>query len=191
MKAYRLKGDNASLKQALHENFSIPDISDALKLLWNHSRSELEALNFTYHEKRGSEKNPLADLIIKDLFYVFNKLDSSDKIPPIFCEAVDLLKLPPFVTNLPAATVHESNLRIKDLQTNIKVSNNQVSDVQVSLNSLSSMLSSQSSRWSEFKVHLDSHVQGIANSLNERLSSTMVFSPLKYHLLKVRFLPWN
>ena len=131
VKAYRLKGDNASLKQALHEHFSVPAISDALKLLWNHSRSELEALNFTYHERRGSEKNPLADLIIKDLLYAFDKLDSSDQIPPIFCEAVDLLKLPPFVTDLPAATVHESNLRIKDLQTNIKVSNNQVNEMQV------------------------------------------------------------
>ena len=90
VKAYRLKGENASLKQALHEKFSVPDISDALKLLWNHSRSELEALSFTYHERRGSEKNCLADLIIKDLLYAFDKLDSSDQIPPIFCEAADL-----------------------------------------------------------------------------------------------------
>ena len=54
------------------------NISDALKLLWNHSHSEPEALKFTFHWRRGFDENYLADLIIKDLLYAFDKLDFSD-----------------------------------------------------------------------------------------------------------------
>ena len=125
-----MKGDTDSLKQALRENFSENEVANALKILWDSSSSVLESSGFTYHQRRGSEKCPVAELVIKDILSAFDKLDSSESIPPMYCEASDLLKLPPIATDMPIATVQESNLRIKDLQTDVQVSNNHIRDLQ-------------------------------------------------------------
>ena len=87
-----MKGDVTSLRQA---HFSEADMGEVLKLLWDHSRAALEATGFSYHQRRGSEKSPLAELVVNDLY--------------VFCEAVDLLKLSPIATDLPAASLQESN----------------------------------------------------------------------------------
>ena len=57
----------------------------------------------------------------------------------MYCEASDLLKLPPIATDMPIATIQESNLRIKDLQTDVQVSNNHIRDLQANLNNLTSV----------------------------------------------------
>ena len=171
IKAHRLKGDHVSLQQALIENFSVAEISDALQLLWNHSRPDLEACGLSFHQRRGSQKSSLIDMVIADLLSAFNKLDDVDLIPPIFCEAVDLLKMPPLVTDTPMAIVNESNFRIKDLQSNVQASSVRLGEIQSNLNALSKVFPTQSPSFKEFNDSLDARIQEIHNSLNARLSS--------------------
>ena len=173
IKAFRLKGDVTSLKQALSESFSLSEIVYALKMLWDHSQSELESAGFTYQQRRGSDKCPVGDMVVNDILSAFDKLDSSEHIPPIFCEAVDLIRLPPITTDLPAATVHESNLRIRDLQSDMQASNSQVKVLQGNLDSLKSVLTIQSSNLSELKASISNQIQEVSSSLNDKLYSSL------------------
>ena len=152
IKAFRMKGDTDSLKQALGKSFYENEVANALKILWDSSSSVLESSGFTYHQRRGSEKCPVAELVIKDILSAFDKLDSSESIPPMYCEASDLLKLPPIATDMPIATVQESNLRIKDLQTDVQVSNNNIRDLKANLNNLT--FSNQATRLESLKESL-------------------------------------
>jgi hypothetical protein len=85
-------------------------------------------------------------------------------------EAADFLKLPPIATDLPAASLQESNLRIKDLQLNITKNIAEVTELRTSVSSLPSILLSQVG---ELKAAINSRVEGIHSSLNERLSSVV------------------
>lgn len=51
-------------------------------------------LGLPYHARRGSDKRHLSDVLIADLLLAFDKLDLNDNLPPIYCEAVDLIMLP-------------------------------------------------------------------------------------------------
>jgi hypothetical protein len=90
-----MKGDVTSLRQALHDNFSEADMGVALKLLWDHSSAALEATGFWYHQRRGSEKSPLAELVVNDLLSAFDKLDSCNKLPHVFCGSCRLSETTP------------------------------------------------------------------------------------------------
>ena len=160
-----MKGDTDSLKQALRENFSENEVANALKILWDSSSSVLESSGFTYHQRRGSKKCPVAELVIKDILSAFDKLDSSESIPPMYYEASDLLKLPPIATDMPIATVQESNLRIKDLQTDVQVSNNHIRDLQANLNNLTSVFSNQATRLESLKESLNNSILQVTTSL--------------------------
>ena len=54
----------------------------------------LDNLGLPYHPRRGSDKRQVADFLLADIVAAFDKLDGVDKIPPIFCEATGLNKLP-------------------------------------------------------------------------------------------------
>lgn len=45
----------------------------------------------------GSEKREVADALLADILVAFDKLDAVDKLPTIFCEANDLIRLPSLV----------------------------------------------------------------------------------------------
>ena len=45
--------------------------------------------------RRGSEKRSQAAADLEDILLAFTKLDEVDKIPQIFCEASELVQLPP------------------------------------------------------------------------------------------------
>ena len=51
-------------------------------------------LGLPYHARCGSDKRHLSDVLIADLLLAFDKLDLNDNLPPIYCEAVDLIMLP-------------------------------------------------------------------------------------------------
>ena len=93
IKAFRLKGDADSLRMVVRECFSPKEIEKA-KL--NLCKSHLEANGLQFHARRDSDKRSQLMADLSDLLKFFDVLDSVDQVPPIHCEASDLLRLPPF-----------------------------------------------------------------------------------------------
>ena len=95
IKAFRLRGDVNTLRQAALNCFSTSLISNAKKALWDMCTSELSSLELPFAPRRSSEKRFQATADLDDILLAYSKLDEIDKIPLIYCEAADLVKLPP------------------------------------------------------------------------------------------------
>ena len=96
IKAFRLKGDADSLRMVVRERFSPKEIEKAKLNLWNFCKSDLEANGLQFHARRDSDKRSQLMADLSDLLKFFDVLHSVDQVPPIHCEASDLLRLPPF-----------------------------------------------------------------------------------------------
>ena len=96
IKAFRLKGDADSLRMVVRECFSPKEIEKAKLNLWNFCKSDLEANGLQFHARRDSDKRSQLMADLSDLLKFFDVLDSVHQVPPIHCEASDLLRLPPF-----------------------------------------------------------------------------------------------
>ena len=94
IKAYRLKGDTLGMKQAVLSTFDSSSLATAHKCLWDKCGDDLKQLGLSYHLRRGSEKRQAADMHFTDITTAFDKLDSVEKLPAIFCEANELIRLP-------------------------------------------------------------------------------------------------
>ena len=108
IKAFRLKGDNVKLKQAVISRFDSLSLSTAHRLLWDTCGSDLELLGLSFHQRRASEKRQLSDIILADILVALDKLDDNDKIPAVYCEALDLIRLPSLVLD-PVSRQVETN----------------------------------------------------------------------------------
>ena len=115
VKAYRLKGDTNSLKTK-NERFSGASVCAAKKVLWESCADALRALNLPYQQRRDSDKRRQFTADIEDIIIAFDALDSNDSIPPIYCEASDLYKLPPISLDLLAEQVESICQVLKDLK---------------------------------------------------------------------------
>ena len=93
VKAFRLKGDNTSLKSAIATRFDTGVLSSAIKALWDFSGPDLSRLGLTYQSRRNADKQQLFESIFADLVSAFETLDADDVLPDIYCEAIDLLSL--------------------------------------------------------------------------------------------------
>ena len=94
IKAFRLKGDNETLKGIVVERFSSAAVESAKAMLWNSCESHLLSGGLEFHNRRHSDKRSQFDANLNDLLQAFQRLDTSDNIPPIYYETFDLLKLP-------------------------------------------------------------------------------------------------
>ena len=47
-----------------------------------------------YHQRRGSDKRERIDADLEDILAVFDALDAKSSVPPIYCEATELPKIP-------------------------------------------------------------------------------------------------
>ena len=63
IKAYRLKGDNDSLKRRVCD-LSSEEVDYAKTLLWNHCMQDLEAAGLQYHARRASDKRSQLTMIL-------------------------------------------------------------------------------------------------------------------------------
>ena len=90
-KAFRLKGDVDSLRMAVTECFSSKEVENAKASLWDHCKLDLEAKGFVFHVRRDSDWRSQLAANLDDLVQMFDALDSTARIPPIYCEASDLL----------------------------------------------------------------------------------------------------
>ncbi len=112
-KAFRLRGDSEGLKHAALERFDAGTLASAKKVLWEACQSDLELAGWAFHTRRGSEKRSQSVAELDDITEAFNALDDADKLPDIYCEANDLLKIPPISVD-PVSEQLVCNRRILD-----------------------------------------------------------------------------
>ena len=94
IKAYRLRGDVVGLKQAVLSVFDCTSLATAYKSLWDNYEDNLSFCGLTFYQRRTCEKRQAADTFLADIIIAFDKLDTSDKLLAILCEANNLIKLP-------------------------------------------------------------------------------------------------
>lgn len=95
VKAYRLKGDVCSLKAAVLDKFDSFLVESAKKELFSACKDCLQASGIVYKQRRSSEKRDQVMADLEDILGAFDALDGSNHLPEVFCEAADLLLLPP------------------------------------------------------------------------------------------------
>ena len=120
IKAFRLKGDNESLKGIVIERFSDVAVDTAKKLLWDVCKDQLVSAGLSFHSRRDSDKRSQLVANLEDILQAFQSLDSLNQVPSIYCEAVDLLQLPPLSLDPVAEQVKSNSLALKTLTSTIE-----------------------------------------------------------------------
>ena len=83
IKAFRLKGDNHSLKRLVSEHFSSNAVLEAKRAIWDFCKDELETADLAFHVRRDSDKRTQLAANLDDIVQAFDVLDSSGLIPNI------------------------------------------------------------------------------------------------------------
>ena len=143
VKAYRMRNNVTSMKQLVLSRFSPNMIVDAKKILWN--RCSLSDSGLPFATRRSTERRTQAAADLDDIIAAFNKLDEKGDIPQIFCEALDLLQMPPVVVDPIAEKIRENNLTIKSLEEKLQQLSNNISGLCSSVSTVESNLSILSS----------------------------------------------
>ena len=133
IKAFRLRGDREGLVQLVIERFDAGSLVTAKKLLWDKCKLDLEVGGLTFHSRRASEKRSQAVAELDDINEAFELLDSHEKLPAIFCEANDLLNLPPLCLDPVSDQLLENTNSINKIDTSIQELKEQLSSTRASL----------------------------------------------------------
>ena len=163
VKAFRLKGDNASLRSALAARFDTGALSSAIKALWDFSGPDLSRLGLAYQSRRNADKQQLFESLFADLVSAFEVLDADDIIPDIYCEAIDLLSLPSL----------ELDPVSKRLETNTKVLQSLCTSVESLPPKLVKPIQDQASSQLESLNELVESVQSLKNQLSCALDASI------------------
>ena len=148
IKAFRLHGSSEKLKHSTLCKFDSVIMVGAQKVLWERPEvaETLRAAGVTFQARHGSDKRSQAAAVLDDLLVAFDKLDELDKLPEIFCEANDLVKLPAVTTDTCTELVQCNQISLTHLEDHV--------------GSLSESLTSLSSKVSEIKSQLSSYSSG-------------------------------
>ena len=73
------------------------------------------AANLAFHARRDSDKRSQLSANLVDIIQAFDALDSTDSIPSIYCEANDLLFMPPLSLDPTAEQVHQNTEILRSL----------------------------------------------------------------------------
>ena len=94
VKAFRLRGDKVNLRSNVLERFDQAAIEQSKQSLWEACKSDLDAGGLCFHQRRSSDRRAQIEADLDDVLAAFDLLDSKALIPPIFCEASELYRLP-------------------------------------------------------------------------------------------------
>ena len=171
VKAFRLKGDNASLRSAVAARFDTGVPSSAIKALWDFSGPDLSRLGLAYQSRRNADKQQLFESLVADLVSVFEVLDADDVIPDIYCEAIDLLSLPSLELDLVSKRLETNTKVLQSLCTSVEsLPSKLVKPIQDQASSqLDSLIESVQSLKNQLSCALDA-------SINELKDSTSKFT---------------
>ncbi len=120
IKAYRLRGDNDGLKGAVADHFDTAAVADAKKKLWDFCKQDLTSLGLSFQSRRDSERRSQLTADLEDTLSMFESLDSVEKLPSIFCEATDLIRLPPLSLDSVAEQIQVNTKVIEKLDTSVQ-----------------------------------------------------------------------
>ena len=138
IKAFRLRSDKDSLKRVVADRFSSADVDGAKRAFWNFCHDELVAAKLPFHARRDSDKRSQLSADLEDIIVAFDTLDSTDSIPLIYCEANDLLFLPPLSLDPTADQVQQNTNILQSLVSQVENLEKKLSSVCSSSQSASS-----------------------------------------------------
>lgn len=106
----------------------------------------LNEAGLSFHPHRGSEKRTQAAADLDDILTAFEKLDELDKIPEIFCEASDLVRLSPIVVDFCTALVQQNSASLETIKDKLDSLSDNMSGLSTKLGKLGDppVLSSES-----------------------------------------------
>ena len=141
IKGFRLRGSLENLKRAALSKFDSVLMSKAKRALWESECSSiLSAAGLTFQSRRGSEKRSQASADLEDILIAFDKLDDNENLPEIFCEASDLVRLPPIVTDSCTEQVLRNGSSLEDVKVKLESLGLGVSNLSAKLVSIESQI---------------------------------------------------
>ena len=78
--------------------------------------SKLSEAGLSFHPRRDSGKHSQSSAILDDILLAFDKLDENNNIPDIFCEAADLIKLPPITVDSCTSLIQQNSASLDDIK---------------------------------------------------------------------------
>ena len=111
------------------QGYSPDDIENAKKLLWAHCRVDLEAAGLPFHTRRESNKRSQLAANLDDILQALTVLDASELIPCIYCEASELLRVPPLSLDPLSETLHSNTMTLESLASKIDLLETKLSSV--------------------------------------------------------------
>ena len=120
IKAHRLRGDVESLKKSVIDCFSSDGVETAKKLLWDHCECDLLSAGLLFHSRRDSDKQSSLAANLDDILQVFDSLDSSDLIPHMFCEALNLLTIQSLSPDPVSDRIHYNTISLHNLVSKVE-----------------------------------------------------------------------
>ena len=127
-----------TLKRAALAKFDSVPLCKAKKDLWesDYSTTICDA-GLSLPIRCDSEKRTQAAADLEDLLQTFDKLDEFDKIPAIFCEATDLVTLPPIVVENCTAIVQQNSASLDNITSKLDSLSHEVSALRTKLGNAS------------------------------------------------------
>ena len=95
--------------------------------MWDCSKLDLEAKCFVFHVRRDSDKRSQLAANLDDILQMFDMLDYVARIPAIYCEASDLLRLPPLSLDPVGEQVQSNSQNLKSLTSAVERLENKLS----------------------------------------------------------------
>ena len=166
IKAYRLKGDSVGLKQAVFSRFDPVSLGTSHRMLWDTCGDDLEQLGMPFHARRGSDKRQVADVLLADIVTAFDRLDNHNKIPAIFCEAADLIKLPSLTLDPVSKKIHDNTTTLQSLA--LKIDDIPLKVSTALTNTVTSCYSEMDKLIASIKSQLQ-HFSGCVNALHHKI----------------------
>ena len=189
VKAFRLRGDTSTLRQAVTAHFDTPSLTDAHKHLWDFCGDLLKELGVTYHTRRSTDKRDAFEATLTDILSAFNKLDEVDKLPPIYCEATHLISLPCLEPDPISKRLDSNHKAITCLDKKVDNFPVLLDDTQIKLDELVSSLKDQlsdfTSSMTSFSKLIANKASGILSQPPSKLSTTTSTSNTSPHSTSV------
>ena len=159
-----MRNNIMSMKQLALSRFSTSVIVGAKRILWN--RCSLSDSGLPFATRRSTERRTQAAADLDDIIAAFSKLDENGDIPQIFCEALDLLQMPPVVVDPIAEKIHENNLTIKSLEEKLQQLSSNISGLCSSVSTVESNLSILSSTSKATPSYASAAIANIPTKVN-------------------------
>ena len=129
VKAFNQRADRLEVRGAVLNCYDSIAIRKAKEVLWAECGTKLEELKLEKIRRRDTSSRSQAEADLEDILDAMEKLDACGALPKLYCEADDLLQLPPAIPAR-SVSVEVSNLadKIESLQKEVCQSLNEMNN---------------------------------------------------------------